>query len=171
MKKIISLMVLVAFVGAFLALAITPVSADSNDVTITWIVPADTTLTISYPTGEGKIEFDATGEGQTFSDLAASSQESGTAALRIQNDGNTALQIEANIASFPTNVTHVNLSIGDDSNTTRILYGSANCSANQTWIASLAIGGDQDFWFWSSGANVEETAGVDRTLKIYATNV
>jgi len=170
MKKIFSIIILVAFVVAFAGLAITPVSADSNDVTVTWIVPADTTLTLSYPTGEGKIEFDSTGIGKTFSDLGATGQAADTAAIRIQNDGNTIVSIDANIASFPTNVTHVNFSQSMTDNNSGVHYGSGNCSDNQTWTESIAIGGQEDFWAWSSGANVEETAGVDKTLKIYAVN-
>ena len=170
MKKQISILVATLFILGFLGLGVTTVSADSENVTTTWIVPGDTSITVSYPTAQGKIEFDC--DAATFDKISATGQTAGTAALRVQNDGNTALLINGSWSSeWPTNITHVNISISDSTNASTIRYGDANETVNQTWVASLGIGSTEDFWFWSSGQNVEETAGVDRTLVVYSVNV
>lgn len=146
------------------------VLADSADVTTRWIVPADTTIGISYPNGETLIEFDASS--QNFSDLEASSQTGALAALRITNNGNTAVQIEARwTADYPSGVKFVNISIDDATNSTFRSYWDTNETTNQTWVASLDVDASEDFWFWSTGWGVAETTGVDKTLKIYSTNV
>jgi len=163
---VVALMVAMA-VGAFVPTA----EADSSDVTTTWIVPGDTTIGVSFPTGEGKVEFDATGVGQNFSDLPATSQASGTAALKISNQGNQALKINASwTTDFPAGVDRVNISVSDNTNTTLKVYSSANETDNQTLVASLGDGANEEFWFWSSGTEVAETAGVDRTLRIWSTS-
>ena len=143
--------------------------ADSSDVTTTWIVPADTTIAISYPNGQAKIEFNAAG--QNFSDLAATDQTGVNAALRVTNNGNTAVKIEAKwTTEWPTGVIAVNISIGDDTNASKLWYGDANETVNQTWDASLAVDAAEDFWFWTDGTRVEESAGLDRTLRVYSSN-
>jgi len=148
------------------------VFADTENITVTWVVSADTTITASYPTGEGKIEFSATtGD---FTDLAATSQTAGDAALRIQNDGNTAVSLHMNFTSdFPSGVTLVNVSVGDNTNSTLYWWTNSNETNNQTVVASLdATGSDtEDFWFWSTGSGVAETAGEDRTLRVNSQNV
>jgi len=166
MNKIKAILVALTLLSVFGAAS---VSADSSDVTTTWIVPADTTIAISYPTGEGKIEFDAAG--QNFTDLAATSQTGATAALTITNNGNTAVQIEARWTSdWPTGVSYVNISVSDNTNSTSLSYTDADETTNQTLVASLAKDGSESFWIWTTGNEVDETAGVDRTLRIYSTN-
>lgn len=166
--------VMLIAIGMITIFGAVPALADSSDVTTTWIVPADTTIAISFPTGEGKVEFDAAGK--NFTTLGASSQASGTAALTITNNGNTAVKIDAKwTADWPTGVNYVNISISDWSDNTTygtdwLSYSSSNETTNQTWIASLADDGTEDFWFWTDGVDVDETAGVDRTLRIYSTN-
>ena len=159
------------FVMLLILYCVAPVvAADSSDVTTRWIVPADTTIAISYPNSETLIEFSASA--QNFSDLKATAQTETLAALRVTNNGNTAVQLEAEWTDdFPSGVTDVNVSVGDDSNDTWFWYTSDNETTNQTWVASLAVDAAEDFWFWSSGTEVEETAGVDKTLRIWSTNV
>ncbi len=156
------------------AIALTPVmvdtaKADTSDVTTRWIVPADTTIVISFPNGQSIIEFNAVE--QNFSGLGATAQTVSLSALRVKNNGNTPVQIEGNWTSaFPTNVTHVNMSIGDWTNSSSLDYTTANCQTKQTWVASLETGESEDFWFWTSGEMVEETGGEDRTLRIHSSN-
>ena len=169
-KKTLIIISLMLVIGSA-SLGVNPVVADSDNVTTTWIVPGDTTITVSYPANAtlGKIQFDCPSE--TFSDLKATDQTAGNAILRVQNDGNTPLIINASWSSaWPSNVTHVNVSVGDNTNSTSLSYTSGNCQSNQTLKASLGIGSTEDFWFWSSGVDVEETSGsgVDRTLVIYS---
>ena len=164
--KIYVMLIAFSMISVFGASA---VIADTSDVTTTWIVPADTTISISFPNGQAKIEFDAAS--QNFSNQCATDQADATAALRVSNHGNTAITVEASwLAEWPTGVTSVNISIGDDTNASKLWYGDANETTNQTWNASLAVDGANDFWFWTDGAEVEETAGIERTLRVYSSN-
>lgn len=155
---IATLMVAMAF-GAFVP------TVNAADITTTWIVPGDTTIAVSYPTGEGKIEFDADPIGQNFSDLRASSQGASTAALKITNQGNQNLDIDMSwSAAWPTGVKHVNISAGDNSNSSSFTYTAANAQVDQT-VATIADGGNEEFWFWTHGKEVAaNAAGIDRTL-------
>jgi len=158
-------------VSVFVLSLITPiVLADSSGVTTRWIVPADTTIGISYPNSESEIEFNAAG--QNFSELGATSQTGSLSALRVTNDGNTAIEVNASWSvDFPTGVDYVNISMYDNTNATHFIYAAANETVNQTWNASLGVGNYNDFWFWSCGTEVAETAGIDRTLVVYSRNV
>jgi hypothetical protein len=168
-KRIVLLLatsMVVAFFGAGTALA------DSENVTVTWIVPEDTSIRIEYPTGEVKIIFDATGIGMNFTNLSAKSQTIGTAALKVWNEGNTAINITFDFNSWHTNVTYVNVSVGDGANTSGAKWwNNANNTTGQTVTASLAMGGSEEYWFWSSGIYCPETAGTDRTLNIASAGV
>jgi len=164
--KIYAMLIAFSMVSIFGASA---AIAESSDVTTTWIVPADTTIATSFPNAQDHIEFNAAG--QNFSDLAATGQTGVNAALRVTNNGNTAITVEASwLAEWPTGVTSVNISIGDNTNASKLWYGDANETTNQTWNASLAVDGANDFWFWTDGAEVEETAGIERTLRVYSSN-
>ncbi len=165
MRKSICIVLGLLMVTTFSALVV----GDTEDVTTRWIVPGDTTITISYPNGETDIEFNAAG--MNFTDLAATSQTSELAALRVNNDGNTGLEINASwTTEFPPGVKYVNLSMHDDTNTTRFSYGDTNETVNQTWNASLGLGDSNDFWFWTTGIEVEETEGTEKTLRIWSTS-
>jgi len=146
--------------------------ADSTNVTVTWIIPGDTTLTVSFPTGEGKIEFDCVG--MNFTEETPTGQTDSVSALRTSNNGNTAVSVYMYFADdIPTNVTFVNVSVGDNLNTSGKYYWTQanDTTSNQTLVASLAIGSSEDFWFWTTGSNVEETTGVDKTLRVGSLNV
>ena len=162
-------------IGLFMVVSLSAiVFADTENITVTWVVSADTTITASYPTAEGKIEFSATSG--DFDDLGASSQTSATAALRIQNDGNTAVALYMNFTNdWPSGVSFVNMSVNDNSNTSGQLFWwtDDNETNNQTVVASLAATGSdtEDFWFWSDGSAVAETAGEDRILRVNSQNV
>jgi len=163
--------VILCFISSFAMIAM----ADTSDVTTRWIVPADTTIAISFPNGESLVEFNAAGK--NFTDLGASSQVVGSSALRVTNNGNTAVKLEFNwTTEWPTGVEFVNISIADWSDNTTygddyVSFGDSNETIKQEVEDSLADGGTQDFWFWSTGHDVDETAGVDRSLRITSTNV
>ena len=144
--------------------------ADSQNVTTRWIVPADTTISLSFPNSESLITFDT--PGMNFTNVSAKAQTGILAALRVTNAGNTAVKLSgAWTLDWPTGVTFVNISVTDDTNATKIWYTPANETSSCDWVASLAIGTSEDFWFWSSGANVAKTTGVDRTLTVTSTAV
>jgi hypothetical protein len=156
---IATLMVAMAF-GA----VVPTISADSENVTTTWIVPGDTTISVSYPSGEGKIEFDATDAGQNFTDLGATSMNPTTAALKVTNQGNQDLNIDMSWSSnWPTGVRFVNISVNDDTNGTSFSFGAGNATVDQT-VATISDGGNEEFWFWTTGNDVAQTDGVDRDL-------
>ena len=148
---------------------------DSVDVTTQWIVPADTGISASFPVHAGEVEFDCSG--QNFTDQGATSQDATHPALVITNNGNTAVQLEAEwTTDWPTGVEFVNMSIDDWSDNTTygddwLSYSDSNETTNQTWMASLGVGASEDFWFWTTGHEVAETTGIDRTLRVYSTNV
>ena len=171
-KAIIGSMYVVTLVLGMLMLPglVNTVEADTGNVTTRWIVPADTTISISFPNGQTLIEFNAAGK--NFTDLGATAQTDVLAALAVTNNGNTAVKIEGNwTAEWPTGIVNVNISIGDNTNATALTYTTADETTKQEWNASLPIGSTVEFWFWSSGTEVAETAGVDRTLMVTSTNV
>lgn len=169
MKKQISYLLGMLLV---IAIAVTPLAfAGQQDVTTTWIIPGDTTISVSYPNSETKITFEPSSE--TFDDEAAKAQTGALAALRVSNDGNTALEIRGRWTNdFPTGATFINMSVATSANDTRNLqYSASNETTNQTWVDSLGISSTEDFWFWADGTDMAETAGTDRTLRVYGVNV
>lgn len=150
------------------------VYADSYaDATITWIVAGDETISVSYPAETTEVKFDCSSG--TFEDQPAKSQTGATSPLQVQNDGNTNLQINATwTADFITGVTMVNISVGDNTNSTLIWWTDSNeTTANHTLVASLPPTGSdtEDFWMWSTGTDVAETAGTSKTLRLWSQTV
>lgn len=142
------------------------VSADSDETTTEWVIPGDTTITITYPTGHGDLQFDCSGE--DFTDQRATDQTAPNAGIKVTNDGNQNLLINGSWNGvWQTGVNFVNMSISDNANTTTLSYGSGNCTTNQTWVASLGQGANEDFWFWSTGADVAEGTH-QQTLTIWS---
>ena len=163
-------LVLIGLVASALFLSSIPtIMADSQNVTVRWIVPADTTIVASYPSGESNVIFEPSGK--TFTDEPAKSQTGSNAALRITNNGNTAVSINASFsADMPTGVTFVNVSVGDNTNSTLYWYVPANDTDDQEIEDSIAAsGGTQDFWFWTSGTDVAEGT-VDKTFTVTSSN-
>lgn len=141
------------------------VIADSDVTDTEWVIPGDTTITVTYPTGQSnKIQFDCVG--QDFTDQRATDQTAGNAGIKVTNSGNQALWINGSWnGAWQTGVDFVNMSISDNTNASSLSYGSGNCTTNQTWVASLGIGANEDFWFWSTGASVSEgTHNQDLTI-------
>lgn len=146
----------VMLVASILLFAFTSiVTADSNNTTTEWVIPGDTTITVTYPTGQGKLQFDCVGE--DFTDQGATDQTGVNAGIKVTNDGNQNLIINGSWSgAWQTGISYVNMSIGDDTNSTSLTYTSGNCQTNQTWKASLGQGANEDFWFWSDGVDVAE---------------
>ena len=173
-KTEIKVVFIALMVVAYFWAIVPTASAFSDDVDVTWIIPGDDTITLSFPTGEGKIEFDVSAtsdEGQNFTNIGATSQTGATAALRVTNQGNQALMINGSFnSSYPTGVKRVNVSVDDNSNSTAMGWTNGACTVNATMKASLGSGLSEDFWFWSSGVEVAETdaSGVTRTLTIWS---
>ena len=170
MKQKTQRLVLVSLVVSALFLSSIPtIMADSQNVTVRWIVPADTTIAVSYPSGESNVVFEPSGK--TFTDEPAKSQTGSNAALRITNNGNTAVSINASFSTdLPTGITFVNVSVGDNTNSTLYWYVPANDTDDQELDDSIAAaGGTQDFWFWSSGTDVAEGT-VDKTFTVTSSN-
>jgi len=167
MKQKAILVAMIMMVAVCLG-AVVPVQATySKDVTTTWIVPGDETIGVTYPTGEIQITFPATGK--NFTDLNATGQTPLLAALNVTNQGNQALKIEARwTEDFPAGVDRVNISVDDNTNATLKVYSSANETTNQTLKASLADDGYVNLWFWTTGTEVAQTAGADKTFRIYS---
>ena len=157
----IAVVVSMAFVlGAGTALA------ESSNVTVTWIVPGDTTIVVAFPSGQGKIEFDATAQGQNFTNQKATGTSSGTAAIRVTNQGNQDLDITFNFTAFPTGVDHVNFSTAWASNTTSWQFSDGTESTPQTMVSSLSQGVSEEWWAWSSGTEMPATTGTDDTMQV-----
>jgi len=143
------------------------VGADSSEVTVTWIVPADTTIGVSLPANATAITFDASG--MNFSDLAADGQSDGTPALQVTNQGNTDIKVEGNFSGgFHTNVTYVNFSATHTAGSDIASFTNAQAVAKtkQTMTASLSIGSSEDYYAFSDGVYVEQTVGSSQTFTI-----
>jgi len=151
------------------------VTGDSTDVVVTWIVPGDTSFSLTFAGIETEIVFDC-GD-RNFTGVGARSQTTETPILNITNNGNTAIDIHMVFnASFATGVQYVNCSVNTPDNTTLFWWegpaGSDNASSsNQTVSPSIAIGDGEDFWFYSTGVEVEETAEGEDTLSLKVTSV
>ena len=148
--------------------------ADSSNVTVTWIIPADESIQIQYPTANGKIEFNP--GSKTFNDKAADDQVEGTPAMNITNNGNTALQINFMFedALYDSGIDFINCSIGDQTNTTNVSWNNTNASTtNHTVVATLAVDDTEEFWFFSTGTDMLESAIGDDTenLVVYFVDI
>ena len=138
--------------------------ADTSTVTVRWTVAAEYGIQVSLPANTDTILFEP--DGQNFTETPATGQTPTVAALKINNTGNAPIKITANFSSdLPTGVTFVNISVGDDDNTTKHWFVPANDTTPKVIEDEIAIGGSQEFWFWSSGVEVAAgTEDVDFTV-------
>jgi hypothetical protein len=130
--------------------------ADEYNVIIKWVIPSDYSLTISYPTGKGEIDFTAVG--QNFTGLGADSQTyvaNAVYAMNITNSGNIAVYIRGNFTSagMATGITFFNIS-QTSTNRRWVYWAVANQTTQQIIASALAIGGHVGYFAWSSGATV-----------------
>jgi len=138
--------------------------ATSYTVTVKWVVPADYSLSFSYPTGLGEIDFSPTGKNFTGRD--ADLQSITVWAMNITNTGNAAVDIDANFTAggMATNVTFFNLSttFADEN---MWFWVPANATTAQEIQADLGVYAHQGWWAWSSGVNVP-AGTVSKTLYV-----
>lgn len=159
--------IVVALVVTLALCSIPSVGADSSEVTVTWVVPADTTIQVSLPANATAITFKPAG--MTFTDEPADGQLDGTPALRVVNGGNTALEINGNFSgAFHTNVTYVNFSATHTAGSDIASFSNAEATANtvKQMTASLGIGGTANYYAFSDGTNVEMTSGASQTFTV-----
>lgn len=156
-RKIGAYLIGMLMLGIFTSVAM----ADSSTVTVTWIIPADESIQIQYPTGQSDIRFNP--GSKNFSDEVAQGQDSGTPGMNITNNGNTALQINFtfNGTWYDAGLEYFNCSVDDQSNTTKVYWTNDNETANHTVVAELAVDAMEEFWFWSCGTNCLESGAGD----------
>jgi len=147
------------------------VPGETQTVTVTWIVPSDTGFSIAWAGAESEIVFN-TGD-RNFTKIQARSQTPSTPIINLTNNGNTAVDFHMVFnAGFATGVTYVNCSVFDNTNATLYWWTNSNeTSSNQTTASSIAIGDYADYWFYSDGVNVEETAEGEDTIGLTITSV
>lgn len=144
-------------------------TADTQNVTLKYIIPQVTTFSVSYPTGLNDIEFQPSGA--TFTNEPASGQDSSTAAMRITNTGNINIKIDARLtADLPTGVTEFRLNTAN-SPSGGWYWTDSNETTQQTIISSLAMGSSQNFWAFSSGTNVPAGTYTSTLLRLTSSAV
>ncbi len=137
--------------------------AGSEAIEVTWIVPGDTTISLTVAgDSETEIVFD-TGD-QTFHDIPMRSQTTSTAGIVVNNDGNKALSIAFVFTDqAPSTMTYFNISHAGNNNDTRHYWTSDNETISQVLNSNLAYEGSDSFWIYSSGTSMEEsTEGTDK---------
>jgi len=143
---------IIAILSAIVAMPFLQTKADTQTVTLKYVIPQVTTFSVSFPTGYTDIEFHPSGA--TFTNEPAAGQSASTSAMTITNTGNVAIKINASLtADLPTGVTEFRLNDTNDYNG-GWYWTDANETNVQTIIDSLAMGASQDFWAWSTGSNV-----------------
>ena len=143
--------------------------ADTETVTLKYVIPQVTTFSVSFPTGLTDIEFQPSGA--SFTNEPAYQQSASTAAMRITNTGNVAIKIDANLTTdLPTNVTEFRLNTANDASG-GWYWTDTNETTTQTIISSLAIGASEDFWAWSTGSNVPAGTYTSTQLQLVSSAV
>ena len=167
MLKKIAVVVLLAAVSILPFLMDT--HADTQTVTLKYVIPQVTTFSVSFPTGLTDIEFQPSGA--TFTNEPAYQQSTSTAAMRVTNTGNTAIKIDASLtADLPSGVTEFRLN-DENSASGGWYWTDANETTTQTIISSLATGASQDFWAWSTGSNVPAGTYTSTQLQLVSSAV
>jgi len=143
--------------------------ADTETVTLKYVIPQVTTFSVSFPTGLTDIEFQPSGA--SFTNEPAYQQDASTAAMRITNTGNVAIKIDASLTTdLPTNVTEFRLNTANDASG-GWYWTDTNETTTQTIISSLAVGADEDFWAWSTGSNVPAGTYTSTQLQLVSSAV
>lgn len=154
-NKIFSLLVALCMLVVFGAGA---VLADSDTITVTWIVPGETGFLIDLAGSETEIVFN-TGD-RNFSKVPMRSQTDATPGFNLTNQGNQAVDVHFafNDEDWPSGTSFFNVSVDANDNSTLYWWESSNETNNQTIKSSLGIGSTVSCWIWSSGIDVAESA-------------
>lgn len=161
------LFVIIASMAVSAILIYPVVTATEYNVTVKWVIPSDYSLTISYPTGKGEIDFSPAG--QNFSGQGADSQTytaNAVYAMNMTNSGNVAVYIRGNFTSngMASGVTKFNLTTTSACHK-QYWWVVANQSTQQIIYTALASAAHTGFFAFSSGTTV--TAGTTtKTFKI-----
>jgi len=160
-NKIGSCFLAVIVLFAFTSIVI----ADVSNIEVTWYVPGDTSFSYDLAGAETEIVFAPSG--QNFNNQSMRSQTSAIPGLNISNDGNKAIKINATFADawYASGIANFNMSIAPTDNSTRNYWTNANeTTSNQTIASSIAQGSYEEWWIWSSGTGVTESAeGADKS--------
>ena len=160
----IALVVVIASVLPFL-----PAKADTQTVTLKYVIPQVTTFSVSFPTGLTQIEFEPSGA--SFTNQPAKSQDSTTAAMEITNTGNVNIKIDASLtADLPTGVTEFRLN-DENSASGGWYWTNSNETTSQTIISSLSMSSSKDFWAWTTGSNVPAGTYTSTQLQLVSSAV
>lgn len=163
MKKVYVIGIILSFVVVFLGAG---ALADNEDVTVSWVVTADTSFSLAFAGDETEIHFDDNIDGMNFTNVAPDSQTSGTPMLTLTNNGNTLVDVTMAFDSAfdDDGIAFFNASIDAIDNSSlywwegRAMGGADNASTNnQTVKEDLGIGDNLQIWIWSTGVEVEQS--------------
>jgi len=136
--------------------------ADNSTIEVTWVVPGDLTFSYDLAGVETEIQFQC--EGPDF-EQQMDSQEKGTAGLTITNEGNKAIKLDAifDDAWWSSATLYFNMSLSGTANDSGSWEwdNSNETATNHTICVSLADGATEEWWIYSYGHDVEETAEGD----------
>lgn len=158
--------ILVLFVAVLLLCGVGLVQAYDADTpytnTVKWIIPSDTTFTVTLAGGESTIDFDTGVTGQTVDLVEPDSQvaASNTPIINISNDGNLALNFTCNLtAAKPSWAT---IKVGNTST-----HGDATefDTTAQLVEKNIAAGTYSDMYLWTNLTSATQGT-TERTLQI-----
>ena len=172
-----ALLISVLLIAGMSLVALPLVKAATAAVTVTWAIPTDKTISVSYPTALTEVRFSPSS--MTFARLAANSQTDGVGAFRVTNDGNVVLAISGMFNDHvPTGVAEFLIAdssvsgvptggllrwcgaISDTGQTPAGgCTGTVTDTTSQSMLASLAVGANKIWWSWSWGTAA--TAGTN----------
>lgn len=116
--------------------------------TVNWIVPNDTTFTVSWPSGETTIDFDdnLTSDTQTGVEPDGQSNTTSTPIINVTNGGNVVLNITCHLS---INASKPAWAVIKVSNTTSYSGATSFDTTAVVINETLAIGGTSDVYIWT----------------------
>ena len=154
-------------VGLIIAVALCGVASafDANTPwtgTVQWVVPSDTTFSITWASGETQVDFDDNLTSQTQSGVQPDGQNNATSTpiITIDNDGNQALNFTCNLtAAKPT------WAVIKTNNETSYSGATTFDTSAVTVNASVAIAQSTDMYLWTDVTSAVQ-GSTSRTLQI-----
>jgi len=130
--------------------------------TLKWVVPADTTFSVSFAGGETSVDFDTALTGQSDTDAEPDSQDASanTPIITVSNDGNLALNFSCNLTSAKPSWATLKVNDVNDSGTATTFDTTA-----ETFATNVAISGTAKMFLWTTTLNATEGT-TERTLQI-----
>lgn len=121
------------------------ISWDNVFLNLTWTVP-DTTFTVTLPSGETQMFFNATNK--SSKNISARGQNSTSGFINVTNTGNVALSFNVNNSGILPSGVSIKVNTANNSVTATTLSVSL-----YKVITGLAIGGSQSIWYWADYTN------------------